>query len=413
MTIDKKLIQPGPSLHLPDAPADWGAFYRQHLTDFVMPFWLKHGVDREHGGLLTCIDDAGKLLSTEKYMWSQTRGLWTFSALYGRIERRPEWLEVARGLYEFCRKFGPDDKFAWNFRLTREGAVIDGPTSVHTGSFAIMGLVEYARATGTQEPLDLAKRTFRAQHAKVLKGESLGTAPYAMPAGMKGHGMAMMCSLAFYELGELLGDREILDAAAYYTREILEEFIRPETRTVLEYVDLQGAVIDSPEGRAMVPGHGIESMWFQLDIFRRSGRKDGIARLLAAMEWCLEAGWDRDYGGLRLGIDVRGISPPYWQHAEYKLWWPVTEALPATLIAYEFDPNPKWLEWHRRILDWALARYPVPDFGEWRQRLDREGRPVEKFLVLPVKDPFHLPRGLIVGVEAAARLAKARAPRFV
>jgi N-acylglucosamine 2-epimerase len=83
----------------------------------------------------------------------------------------------------------------------------------------------------------------------------------------------------------------------------------------------------------------------------------------------------------------------------------VTEALAATLMAYEADRNERWLAWHRRVMDWALARYPVLEHGEWRQRLTREGNPMTEFIALPVKDPFHLPRGLIVGIETLARLA--------
>ena len=72
--------------------------------------------------------------------------------------------------------------------------------------------------------------------------------------------------------------------------------------------------------------------------------------------------------------------------------------------AYEVDRSPRWLEWHRRVMDWALARYPVAGPGEWRQRLTREGQPMTEFIALPVKDPFHLPRGLIVGIETLGRL---------
>ena len=82
---------------LPRDWRDWADFYRRHLLEFVVPFWTRHAVDREQGGLFSCIDDAGKVQSTDKYMWSQCRGLWTFSALHRRMGRRPEWLEIARG----------------------------------------------------------------------------------------------------------------------------------------------------------------------------------------------------------------------------------------------------------------------------------------------------------------------------
>jgi N-acylglucosamine 2-epimerase len=230
---------------------------------------------------------------------------------------------------------------------------------------------------------------------------------------MKGHGVAMMSALAFYELGEITGEPEILAAADYFCEQIIREFVRPELKGLVEYITLDGRFVDTPEGRTMVPGHGIESMWFLLDIYRRSGRRKNIPAVLQTMEWCLLRGWDDKHGGLLLGIDILDKTPVYWKHGMYKLWWPVTEALAATLLAYEFDASPKWLEWHRRIMDWSLPRYPVPEHGEWRQRLTREGNPYDPFLVLPVKDPFHLPRGLIVGIEAIDRLKAKADPVFV
>jgi N-acylglucosamine 2-epimerase len=64
--------------------------YTAELLDRTIPFWLKYGLDREHGGICTCISDQGEVQSTDKYMWSQLRAIWTFSALYNHIEPRPE-----------------------------------------------------------------------------------------------------------------------------------------------------------------------------------------------------------------------------------------------------------------------------------------------------------------------------------
>ena len=83
----------------------------------------------------------------------------------------------------------------------------------------------------------------------------------------------------------------------------------------------------------------------------------------------------------------------------------------AALLAYEATGLPWCLEWHQRVLDYALAHYPVPAHGEWRQKLDRQGRPITDTLFLPVKDPFHLPRALIYCALTAQRLADAQTSR--
>jgi len=66
------------------------AIYRAELLERVVPFWLEHAIDRQHGGILTCIADDGTVLGCDKYLWSQLRAIWIFSALYNRVERRIE-----------------------------------------------------------------------------------------------------------------------------------------------------------------------------------------------------------------------------------------------------------------------------------------------------------------------------------
>jgi N-acylglucosamine 2-epimerase len=389
---------------LPEDPADWGRFYRQHLLEFVMPFWLRYAVDETHGGLLTCLEDDGRVVSTDKYLWSQTRALWTFSALYRRIEPRNEWIEVAHRLFAFCRRHGHDADYCWHFRTDREGRVREGPISIVTDCFAILGLVEYARVTGSTDATELARRTFESVRRRFASGRPFGTAPYPLPAGMRAHRYAMQCSLAYHELGCLLGSEEVLAAAWGETRAIMDVFVRPEHRALVEYVNSDGSFSDTPAGRTLVPGHGIESMWFQLEIFRVRGETGEVRRAAEVMEWCLERGWDEVHGGLFLGLDIMGREPVFWKHATAKLWWAAAEGLGATLVAWAADPRPEWGWHHARLARWALERFPVRAHGEWRQRLDRAGNPLAEVVALPVKDPFHLPRGLIVAIEAHARL---------
>lgn len=100
---------------------------------------------------------------------------------------------------------------------------------------------------------------------------------------------------------------------------------------------------------------------------------------------------------------MAGKEPIYWKHAQMKLWWPHAEALPACLLAWELTREKWCIEWFEKIHGWSFKHFPVREFGEWTQRLDREGRPVETLVALPVKDPFHLPRSLIIAIETLER----------
>jgi N-acylglucosamine 2-epimerase len=49
--------------------------YRRHLVDDVLAFWLASSPDDERGGVFTCwSNDGARLLSHDKYTWSQDAG---------------------------------------------------------------------------------------------------------------------------------------------------------------------------------------------------------------------------------------------------------------------------------------------------------------------------------------------------
>ncbi|MEG1745050.1 MAG: N-acylglucosamine 2-epimerase, partial [Ruthenibacterium sp.] len=47
--------------------------------DSCVNFWLKNGMDRENGGVYTCLDRTGRVYSTDKSVWMQGRCAWTFA----------------------------------------------------------------------------------------------------------------------------------------------------------------------------------------------------------------------------------------------------------------------------------------------------------------------------------------------
>lgn len=379
-------------------------FLRRHLLEDVMPFWMRHAIDRRNGGLFTCISDEGGIQSREKFVWSQARALWTFSALHRRVQPSEEWVAVADGLYEFLRAHGRDAEGNWVFATDEFGATTRGAESIYADAFAMLGLVEYFLATGKSAALDLALETGRHVRARLDKPGSYPTAPYPIPQGMIAHGEAMGFSLAFCNLGEAADNAEMLAYGRKLGGQVLDHFVRPDRRVILEYLRADFSTADTPEGRAMVPGHGVESAYFQIFNFANTDRSDYIERSCDVIRWCLERGWDHEFGGIRLGIDVEGCEPVFWKHADTKLWWPQTEALPACLLAYEHCGADWCLEWYAKVHEWAFAHYPVRGHGEWTQRLDRQGRKINTVIALPVKDPFHLPRALMFACESLQRL---------
>ena len=384
--------------------SDLLAIYRAELLERTVPFWLAHAIDWEQGGILTCIADDGKVLNSDKYMWSQLRAIWTFSALYNHIEQRQAWLNVARHIYDFARRYGRDGDGNWVFAVNAQGDVLEGATSIYAGGFAIYGLTELARATGEAEVIDLALETYDKVQKQLARPGSYQTAPYPLPEGVKAHGVAMIFSLVFHELGLLLNDETILAAGRQQAEEVMTAFLRPEQGLVYEYLHLDNSAIDSPQGRAVVPGHAIESMWFMIQIYEHWRDQARIDEAAAVIRRHIAYGWDEEYGGIFLARDSAG-GEPWWPFADSKLWWPHTEALYALLLAYE-QSGAEWaLEWYSNVHDYAFSHYPVPIYGEWTQKLDRQGKKFTQTVALPVKDPFHLPRSLVYCTAVLGRLS--------
>eukprot|EP00054_Salpingoeca_dolichothecata_P012380 m.68715 g.68715 ORF g.68715 m.68715 type:complete len:177 (+) comp19919_c0_seq2:21-551(+) len=138
----------------------WRDWYQQRLLEQIIPFWTER-VDTKHGGIYTCIDDDGKKVTGDKWMWSQFRALWVFSKLSNSFPLHPDktkWLSIGKGIFDFATTtaaWSQEDQ-GWNLCLSEEGAILRGCESVYVDAFAIYGLVEYFKATGSSEVAKLA-----------------------------------------------------------------------------------------------------------------------------------------------------------------------------------------------------------------------------------------------------------------
>ena len=148
-----------------------------------------------------------------------------------------------------------------------------------------------------------------------------------------------------------------------------------------------------------MPGHAIESMWFQAHVASLLGGEIH-PRVFPAILRHVTLGWDGEHdGGIRLALDANARRPVDWGFPDSKPWWPQTEALYATLLGWTQTRRPEFLSWYRKLWHQCLEHYVDWENGEWRQKLDRSFRPLDDVIALPVKDPFHLPRSLMLQIQ--------------
>jgi N-acylglucosamine 2-epimerase len=374
--------------------------YRTLLLDGIVPFWLRYGVDREFGGVLSAMEEDGTPLGTDKYIWSQGRFVWTMSALYNRVERRPEFLEIARRTIDFLLAYARDAEGRFVYRTSREGAVLEGATSIYADCFFVYGVSEYCRAVPDERLLAVAREVLDRVRRRVEEPDFDEVAPFRLTRGHRIQAIPMILTGVTDALAVATGDAELDRAAGDYARRIMTHFVRPDRHLLLENLDENFGELPPPEGTYVIPGHAMECMWFILHRARRHGDRELIRRAVEVIHWHIEAGWDHEFGGLVHAIDVAGHAP-WMPHADKKLWWPHTEALYSLLLAHSLTGEPWCEEWYDRVHEWSFSHFAM-DCGEWRQRLDHQGRPITEVAALPVKDPFHLPRAVIQILELLA-----------
>lgn len=386
--------------------AAMSAMYQKVLTEEVAPFWLKHGLDSS-GAVNNCMAEDGTVLCKDRYIWSQGRALWTFSALYNRIEKSPAYLRAADGLFGYLKEHGWDESGRWMYLLDEDDNVKETDTSIYVDGFVLAGMTEYYRATGNETAKQIALETYENTLWRLNHLGSYRVAPYVIPEGMKTHGVNMIFAYFYYELGRTLNRTDICDEAVGLADEILNKFYVAKKDAILEFVRADGGFVDSPEGRTCVPGHAIECMWFLMSIYEDRGEKDKIDLCCKIIRRHIELGMNPS-GGMRLALDIDGKEPCFWSKPTYQPWWVQVETLVATAAAYRHTGDEAFLELHERVRKFAFAHYPN-GYGDWINWLDENGE-IGTSAALPVKDPFHLPRGLIMLTKIFGQLAEGKQP---
>ncbi len=368
--------------------------YQTELFGNILPFWLKHSQDREFGGYFTCLDRQGNVFDTDKFIWLQGRQVWLFSMLYNKVEKRQEWLDCAIQGAEFLKKYGHDGNFNWYFSLTREGKPLVEPYNIFSFTFAAMAFGQLSIATGNQEYADIAKRTFDNILSRRDNPKGKWNKAYPGTRPLKGFSLPMILSNLTLEIEHLL-DKEIVEQTMdECIREVMEVFLRPELGGIIvENVNPNDTLSDSFNGRLVNPGHGIEAMWFIMDLGVRLNRPKLIEKATETTLKTLEYGWDKEFDGIFYFMDRKG-SPLQELEWDQKLWWVHVEALISLLKGYQLTGSEESLQWFKKVHDYTWSHFKDPEYPEWWGYLNRRGEVLLDLKGGKWKGCFHVPRGL-------------------
>lgn len=368
-------------------------------------FWLKYGMDREHGGVYTCLDRSGKIFATDKSVWMQGRCGWIFAFLCTNYGVRKEWLDASKSCLDFLEAHCHNREAGGRlyFTVTEDGKPLRQRRYCHSENFYCIANAEYYSLTGDRECLERARWAYEMvyQLNNGLIEDPVGMGPKTIPETRTGR--AFGDPMIYLNVSAVMRRCDPEKKALYDARakecveKIFRYHYRPELKCTLETVGIDGTLqTDTVAGRVINPGHDIEGSWFIEEEALYENDPEISEKARQMYRYAIEAGWDKEYGGLLYFIDALGWPPEAYEH-DMKLWWPHNEILIASMMFYRDTKDEYYLDWFFRTADYVKAHFADPEFGEWYGYLRRDGLPtMPPCKGSTFKGPFHVPRSLIM-----------------
>jgi len=172
---------------------------------------------------------------------------------------------------------------------------------------SILGLTEYARATGDEllylEARNLFERTWR-----VIQ-DPCGAWNMQLPQGgnLRIHGYSMITLNVIQQLRQFHEEPEDASRITACIEAMRDFHLRPGRRMLLEMTGWRGEDIPGSLGRRVNPGHMIEAEFFSSMRPNFVGRKPARFRS-RPHRWGFEWGWDVEFGGIFNDIRFRRTS---------------------------------------------------------------------------------------------------------
>jgi mannobiose 2-epimerase len=369
------------------------------LRSDILPFWLKYGIDEEHGGFRGQIaNDLTIDPLADKGLILNARILWTFAKAYA-VYGEPVHLDTARRAYDYLARHFWDAEFGGVYwMLDYQGRPTDTRKRIYGQAFTVYALAEFAHVSGDKGAMAKALELFaiieKVSHDDdqggyfetferdwtLAKDQSLSDVDLDEKRSMNTHlhVLEAYATLLRYHEDALVRRR---------LRELIEIFldriIHPTNHHFIMYFD------ENWRGRSdrISFGHDIEGSWLLCEAAEILGDADIMKRVREVAVVMAQAVYDQaldNDGGLLYEADSTGIID------SDKHWWPQAEAVVGFLNAYQHSGKEHFFKAAER--SWAFIDKYIIDHerGEWYWLVSKTGAPSDKhYKVDPWKCPYH------------------------
>ena len=397
----------------------WAERFKQELVGNILPFWMRHTVDRENGGFHGSVGcDLTVDPKSPRAAVINTRILWTFSAAALKLGD-PQYRETADWAYQYIvEKFWDEQYGGIYWMLDYEGNPLSDRKQIYAQAFAVYGMAEYFRATGNQESLERARQLFRlieAQSHEPLYGGYL-------EACARDWGPLEDMRLSEKDLNSPKSMNTHLHVMEAYTN-LLRAWPDPELqakqKALLEVT--MDHIVDSATGHFKLFfdnqwnsltdhisfGHDIEGSWLLVEAAQVLGDAALLDRAralsLKMARAVYEQALDQD-GSLFYEANSKGVMVDPNKH-----WWAQAEAVVGFYNAYQLSGDQRFLDQAYRVWEYIEEKIVDKVHGEWHAKLRPNGTPYtaqedgDACLVGPWKCPYHNSR---ICLEMLERLAE-------
>ena len=392
-----------------------------HLVDDVLGWWMTHGPDPEYGGVLTCWDNAGTTARVDGQVHlvagpldladgprgppgaaaRSRRGAGTAASAIDRRLRPRSRAPAGRQHRLRHRPAG-----APNEPVAGQGVSV----SVFADLFVALGFAGLAAHDPTTLGPSRPSRSCGVPPQRIADG-TFRSEPYPVPEGRSSFALPMILIGVGEQVHRATGSARSLEIVREAVAAIETAFVTGRRRG-------RDAAYRGPDGSLLGPAPDARGT-----CSRRSGSCTTRGTCWRPARWprtpigpravaghALELGWDDRHGGLFRYVDAGG-GPPSGRRTDDPYEALVVDDLGHQAVvaarrgalhdraARARRPGPGMHGWHERLRDYTLG--PVP--GRAWAGVDPDPapgrRPLDETVALPVKDPFHIARALLLLVE--------------
>ena len=372
--------------------------YWKHLTEDILPNWLKITPDLKEGGAYTDFNPDGTQKGTDKNVWFQGRALWSYAMAYRLCTPKPEYLDMCAHIYPFLKKCILENG-ELPFLVHRDGSPAKiRPVYYYSEMFAAMGCAQYYRICKDPNVWQTADTLFNTVFELYIKNRyTTQELPETAPVPVKTFGlhMAMLATAQF--LRNAAPDPTKYDLACTMAVEEMMHggYFEEDSGLLYEHRTLSGEPLQLPLGTISVPGHIYEAAWFVMC----EGAVKQDTNILAFGKKLLDSAMPQGFASITDVIPtVCDLSRPLEESLKGSyLAWPQQEAVIAFRLGYNLYGDKTYLTISRQIETAMRSYYTRFEGTIWiREILKEAGNWVTS---VPagnhINGPFHYERYLL------------------